>query len=144
MDGLRPLRRSGDKLVIQVKDSSTELEEFFRPQLDAGKAELTSKQIEDYAKKLFKDFSSLEDTVFLTEEGLTDAIKQEAGDSKTSQLLIATKLKDLVSQDLRLRRDNASRILREQILAYSQETKKMQEFFKTVETVVSKLGLQQN
>lgn len=107
----------------------------------AEKAVLTSSQVVDCAKKLLATFSSSEDSaVLLTEEGLTDAIKKEAGDSKTSQLLVATKLKDLVSSSMQTRRNMASQIPRDQMRSYASETEKLQNFFKTLEVVLGKFG----
>ena len=112
------------------------------PQANAAeKAVLTSSQVLDCAKQLLATFNSLADSsVLLTEADLTDAIKKEAGDSKTSQLLVATKLRDLVASGMKTRRDMASRIPRSDMASYARETEKLQNFFKTIETVLGRFG----
>jgi len=95
------------------------------------------------AKKLFTDLSSLgSPEVLLTKEGLTEAIKKEAGDSKTSQLLIATQLRDLVSKNLEVRQQNGRKIHRNDGLSYANETKKIQDFFNTIKSVMGNLSSQ--
>ena len=107
----------------------------------AEKAVIHASQVLECAKNLLATFSSSEDSsALLTEEGLTDSIKKEAGDSKTSQLLIATKLKDLVSSSVQERRTNAIRISRDQMRSYAHETQKLHDFFKTIEVVLGKFG----
>ncbi|MBX9577173.1 MAG: hypothetical protein K2W97_01705 [Chthoniobacterales bacterium] len=107
----------------------------------AEKTVLNASQVLDCAKQLLATFSSSEDSsALLTEEVLTDSIKKEAGDSKTSQLLVATKLRDLVSSSMQTRRSMASRIPRDQMGSYARETEKLQNFFKTIEVVLGKFG----